>query len=88
MISVGSVRFLRELCHHADVIFSVKKEVVWRAKKRGHPSGCGALSWCMVCRISRDYLLASITKLMLMVSTASSSESYTAFTAAASVVSI
>ena len=25
---------LRELCHHADVIFSVKKEVVWMAKKR------------------------------------------------------
>ena len=25
---------LRELCHNADVIFSVKKEVVWRAKKR------------------------------------------------------
>ena len=25
---------LRELCHNADIIFSVKKEVVWRAKKR------------------------------------------------------
>ena len=34
MLQVVFQVVLRELCHHADVIFSVKKEDVWRAKKR------------------------------------------------------
>ena len=55
-------------------------------KKRASTNVCGALL-CMVGICITDYLLECITKLTLIVSTASSMLSKTAFTAAASVVS-
>ncbi len=57
-----------------------------RKKKEGNLRVWGALL-CMVGICITDYLLECITKLTLIVSTASSMLSNTAFTAAASVVS-